>query len=441
MYSGGAADAAWAPLGGTSLADRSERVGDPTAPPVPGGQVTGASEGGVAAPARPPPSPTRGPQCPRPLGAAELRVDHSELEEMTTIEFAAVGAQPGASSCARRCVPSTRSPGSSRRRSTAWSSSTTARAPGCIRIGAPPPRPTSRRCSHRCSGRADALARLVRRSFANGWSTLGSQLESWKAGRVWDARAEGRRITAMILGVVATIAGAIAALVGGAMAGLREGGPLWLVLAVAGGLLAGAGLRRGRRLGAARAHGRGSALWLRVESFRRFLAESEGYHADEAARRGILREYTAWAVAVGEIGRWTQAVSASTIAPQVAGVHYAYFAPYLLASTLSTSTAPSSSGSGGGFGGGFGGGSVGDAPAAEAAGAGSAGRAPGRSSPGRRDPSTGAGAGRGRARSVRGDRLEYVEAGGPAGGAHGGQHAGQGADDGRPATSPARRRR
>ena len=103
----------------------------------------------------------------------------------------------------------------------------------------------------------------------------------------------------------------------------------------------------------------GSALWLRVESFRRFLAQSEGYHADEAAKRGVLREYTAWAVAVGEIGRWTQAVSASTIAPQVAGVHYAYMAPYLLASTTSTATAPSSSGSGGFGGGGFGGGSVG----------------------------------------------------------------------------------
>jgi uncharacterized membrane protein len=102
----------------------------------------------------------------------------------------------------------------------------------------------------------------------------------------------------------------------------------------------------------------GSAAWLRVESFRRFLAESEAFHASEAAKRGVLREYTAWAVAVGEIDRWQRAISAAAIPPQVSGVSYAYAAPFLIASTASTATAPTSSG-GGGFGGGFGGGSVG----------------------------------------------------------------------------------
>jgi uncharacterized membrane protein len=99
---------------------------------------------------------------------------------------------------------------------------------------------------------------------------------------------------------------------------------------------------------------------LRVESFRRFLAGSEAYHAEEAAKRGVLREYTAWALALGEIDRWANAVRASTAIPAEAGISYAYLAPALLMSTMSTSTAPSSSGSGGGFGGGgFGGGSVG----------------------------------------------------------------------------------
>jgi hypothetical protein len=32
----------------------------------------------------------------------------------------------------------------------------------------------------------------------------------------------------------------------------------------------------------------GSGLWLRVESFRRFLAGSEAHHAEEAAKRGVL---------------------------------------------------------------------------------------------------------------------------------------------------------
>jgi hypothetical protein len=303
---------------------------------------------------------------PPPAGAAELRVDHSELEEMTTIEFAPPsGLSPAHGGIVLReeVRPEHK---------VAWLIQ--AAIDGVVelddsdgtrltRIAGAPAAPDQQAVFAQMfrSGPTLSLGSYDR-SFATGWSTLGSQLESWKAGSgLWDARAEGRRITAMVLGVVATIAGAITALVGGAMAGLREGGPLWLVLAVAGGLLAGAGLSAavgGWELRVRTAAG--SALWLRVESFRRFLAESEGYHADEAARRGVLREYTAWAVAVGEIGRWTQAVSASTIAPQVAGVHYAYLAPYLLASTLSTSTAPSSSGSGGGFGGGgFGGGSVG----------------------------------------------------------------------------------
>ena len=58
----------------------------------------------------------------------------------------------------------------------------------------------------------------------------------------------------------------------------------------------------------------GSGLWLRTESFRRFLAGSEAHHAEEAAKRGYLREYTAWAVAVGELDRWSRAVAASSAA-------------------------------------------------------------------------------------------------------------------------------
>ena len=44
----------------------------------------------------------------------------------------------------------------------------------------------------------------------------------------------------------------------------------------------------------------GSALWLRVESFRRFLENSEARHVEEAAEKGVLRHYTAWAVALGK---------------------------------------------------------------------------------------------------------------------------------------------
>ncbi len=101
----------------------------------------------------------------------------------------------------------------------------------------------------------------------------------------------------------------------------------------------------------------GSGLWLRVESFRRFLHESETFHAEEAAKRGVLREYTAWAVALGEIDRWERSVQGSSIIPADAGLGYVHMAPALLLSTSSSATAPSSSGgSGGGGGGSVGGG-------------------------------------------------------------------------------------
>ena len=64
----------------------------------------------------------------------------------------------------------------------------------------------------------------------------------------------------------------------------------WLVVVVVGALLGGGGfaaLLRGWELRVRTPYG--SGLWLRVESFRRFLHESETFHAEEAAKRGVLR--------------------------------------------------------------------------------------------------------------------------------------------------------
>lgn len=194
------------------------------------------------------------------------------------------------------------------------------------------------------------------RHFASGWSLLGSRLAAWRqSSGLWDRRADARKVVVRVLGIVAAVIGAVVAVVGGIVAGWV--GPAGLAVVAAGALLAGAGVAAAVR--AWELHVRtaaGSALWLRVESFRRFLAGSEAYHAEEAAKRGVLREYTAWALALGEIDRWSRAVAAAAIPPDVAGVHYAYMAPLLLASTTATATAPSSSGGGMG---GFGGGSVG----------------------------------------------------------------------------------
>ena len=105
----------------------------------------------------------------------------------------------------------------------------------------------------------------------------------------------------------------------------------------------------------------GSALTLRTESFRRFLEASEGRHVDWAWEQGVIREYSAWAVALGAAEAWSKAVESSNIEQPDR-----FTAPLLIhtyASTMTSShTAPSSSGSGGGgggVGGGGGGGSSG----------------------------------------------------------------------------------
>ena len=370
VYSGGAADAAFGgpPLGGAAPWPTAPTPPAVPPPPLVPGVMPAAEEpaGAVVAEVRPTPEPADWAAVPPPPGAAAVRVDASELEEMATIEFAPPsGLSPAHGGIILREEVRTE-------HKVAWLIQ--AAVDGVVELddrdgtrltriaGAPAAPDQQARVRPDVHVRPHPRARVLRsvlrhrlgRPSAPSSRPGGPDRGCGTPGPTPD----GSR--ALVLGVVAAIVGAVGALAGGLLAGIGVAAAVWLVVAVAGGLLAGAGLAAavgGWELRVRTAAG--SALWLRVESFRRFLAQSEGYHADEAAKRGVLREYTAWAVAVGEIGRWTQAVSASTIAPQVAGVHYAYMAPFLLASTTSTATAPSSSGSGGLGGGGFGGGSVG----------------------------------------------------------------------------------
>jgi uncharacterized membrane protein YgcG len=111
----------------------------------------------------------------------------------------------------------------------------------------------------------------------------------------------------------------------------------------------------------------GSALALRAESFRRFLEASEGQHVDWAWKHGLLREYSAWAVALGAAGAWSKALNKSHVPPDEAASLTHPMLIYSMGSSISSShTAPSSSGSGssgsfsgGSVGGGGGGGSSG----------------------------------------------------------------------------------
>jgi len=109
----------------------------------------------------------------------------------------------------------------------------------------------------------------------------------------------------------------------------------------------------------------GSALALRAESFRRFLEASEGKHVDWAWQHGLLREYSAWAVALGAAAAWGRAVAACAVPPAdivqqtMPLVVYSHMGDW---NTARTHPAPTNSGGsggsfgGGGFSGGFSGG-------------------------------------------------------------------------------------
>jgi uncharacterized membrane protein len=103
----------------------------------------------------------------------------------------------------------------------------------------------------------------------------------------------------------------------------------------------------------------GSALALRTESFRRFLADSEGQHVEWAWKNGLLREYSAWAVALGAADAWGRALEHSNVPDDAMGINSPLLVYWMAPSFASSHIAPSSSGGGGGFGGGFSGGSVG----------------------------------------------------------------------------------
>ncbi len=193
-------------------------------------------------------------------------------------------------------------------------------------------------------------------AFTAMWSSLPAKFKSWFgasgfADETAEHRARVARPFALVVGILA-----VAAALGGAA--LSYGHPLLGVsLMVLGALVTGpalAALVRGWELRVRTPAG--SAVWLRVESFRRFLAGSETHHVEEAAARGVLRQYTAWAVALDEVEHWSKMVNAAGLPPETSGLHSAMIAPALVSSFVSTGTTPSSSGGGGAGGGGGGGG-------------------------------------------------------------------------------------
>jgi uncharacterized membrane protein YgcG len=199
-------------------------------------------------------------------------------------------------------------------------------------------------------------------SFAAAWRALGEHLAAWERGAgIWDPACERRRLLAWVLGALVGLAGLAAAALAAARAGLA--GAAWLPPVAVAALVAGAGAAAVVAAWELRVRTPlGSRLWLQVESFRRFLAASQAAQADEAARQDLVSAYTAWALAVGELSRWSRAIDASASARTPAdagGVNHALLAPALWRATQTASVAPSSGGGGSSSGGGGAGGGAG----------------------------------------------------------------------------------
>ena len=165
--------------------------------------------------------------------------------------------------------------------------------------------------------------------LAAAWQRLDLELERWqRSSGLWDPTGDRRRRLALIFGAGAAALG-LAMVVGGSAAAVR--GRPWQALLAAGAVLAGAGLAAviGRWELRIRTPA-GSRLWLRTESFRLYLAQSRPDDTGDLPRRGLLLTYTAWAVALGEGGRWSRTLAASTRAStDSAAMRYASLAPDL----------------------------------------------------------------------------------------------------------------
>ncbi len=201
-----------------------------------------------------------------------------------------------------------------------------------------------------------------RKNVRRAWMRLRRELSAWQRhSELWDPRSHRRRTVGTGIGIVIALAGLV--LVAATAVGASRWGAPWTTLVAVGAVVAGSGaataIQSFELLSRSPA---GSARWLQIESFRRFLHDSEADHVRYAAERGLLREYTAWAVALDEADAWTEAVErAARDEPELAGrlgdqLVFVALGSHLSASVATAAASTSSSGGGGGFGGGVGGG-------------------------------------------------------------------------------------
>lgn len=196
--------------------------------------------------------------------------------------------------------------------------------------------------------------------FAAAWDQLGRTLGRWHdESGLWDPAGGRRRRRALAVGGLLLVLGVVA-MVGSAVAAARAG-TIWMLGVGLGALAAGTAAALLATSSELRIRTpEGSGLWIRTESFRRFIEGSDAQHVEAAARKGVLLDYTAWAVALGEVDHWTDSVEAARadvdLAPEV--LYLTTIAPDLGRATHAAAVSPSNGdgGGGGSVGGGGGGG-------------------------------------------------------------------------------------
>ncbi|MGN6695943.1 MAG: DUF2207 family protein, partial [Aquihabitans sp.] len=204
--------------------------------------------------------------------------------------------------------------------------------------------------------------------FASAWTKVQELQDEWVANAGWwtygaPKRGRGKPggcATLFTLVFFAIIAGVGAAfllgflgVIGGVVTGVLVGLGLPYIVA----RVAYSPLRPGRTAN-------GSAYALQVASFRKFLVESEGQYVEWAWKNGLLRQYSAWAVALDAADAWQAAMERAgvpqeeihTSSPLMVHSMAGAFATSHVQPTQSSGGSGSSGFSSGGFSGSVGGG-------------------------------------------------------------------------------------
>jgi uncharacterized membrane protein YgcG len=197
-------------------------------------------------------------------------------------------------------------------------------------------------------------------SFARAWTKVEEQQKAWVRSSGWwstrpprpGAGKPGGCATFAVLAILAIpvmIASAFLLGLLGVVGGIVTAVVVGLGLPVLVARVAYAPLLPGRTAN-------GSAYALQVASFHRFLVESEGQHVEWAWKQGVLRQYSAWAVALDAADAWQAAMERAGV-PRAEVDHSSPMLVHSMSGRfVSSHIAPSTSGSGGSSGSSFSGG-------------------------------------------------------------------------------------